>query len=162
MKEKSATIIPEKIRITSINIFRAKMETTEAFLEDPKKPEAFDFGISNEMAHNVDDKKSRCRIFLDLEAHNSENEPIGLSLDYGLEFQFYVDNFSDFFKERKSGKVDMDITLAATLLAMAYSTARGVVYERTRGTYFDGILLPVIDPFKVLENNEYSDGKSRS
>jgi len=157
MKNKSATIIPEKIRIVSINIFRAHMDTTDAFMEHPVKAEAFDFGISNEMAHNVEDKRSRCRIFLSLESHNSDNQPIGLNLDYGIEFHFQIDNFLDFFKERKDGGLDMNSNLAATLLAMAYSTARGIVYERTRGTFFDGILLPVIDPYKVLENKHQID-----
>lgn len=46
--------------------------------------------------------------------------------------------------------MQIDAALGATLLGTAYSTARGIIFERTRGTYFDGVILPVIDPFKVL------------
>lgn len=41
--------------------------------------------------------------------------------------------------------------MGATLLGIAFSTARGIIFERTRGTFFDGVILPVVDPFKVLE-----------
>lgn len=161
MKKKTTTIIPEKIHILSINIFKAHMETSDGFLESPKKAESFEFGIGNEMAHNVGKKKSRCRIFLTLDACNKDGGSIGLKLDYGIEFHFKIENFQDLFKNENENKVLMDKNLAATLLAMAYSTARGIVYERTRGTFFDGILLPVIDPYEALhDKKDITTGKS--
>ncbi len=152
MKNKAAIIVPEKIKMGTINIFKAQMDTTDEFMEKPQKGELFDFGISNEMGHSIEEKRSRCRLYLSLDAHDNNEKPIGLSLHYGIEFHFFVENFSDFFRDRKDGGVEMNSNLAATLLAMAYSTARGIVYERTRGTFFDGVLLPVIDPYKVLLN----------
>jgi len=154
MKKKVANIVPEKIKMDIINIFKAQMDTSDAFLEKPKKAEFFDFGISNEMGHNFNDKRCRCRLYLSLDACDSMEKPIGLSLDYGIEFHFFVENFLDFFRDQKGKGIDMDSNLGATLLAMAYSTARGIVYERTRGTFFDGVLLPVIDPYKILFDNK--------
>ena len=40
---------------------------------------------------------------------------------------------------------------AAVLLGIAFSAARGIIFERTLGTFFDGVILPVVDPFKVLK-----------
>lgn len=31
--------------------------------------------------------------------------------------------------------------MGATLLGIAFSTARGIIFERTRGTFFDGVNL---------------------
>jgi hypothetical protein len=67
-----------------------------------------------------------------------------------IEFRFVVENFEDFVKVEEKDEIRIDAALAATLLAMAYSTARGIVFERTRGTFFDGVILPVIDPFNTL------------
>jgi len=161
MKNKAAIVIPEKIHLFSVNIFKARMDTTDIFLETPQKADAYDFGMSNEMGHDLENKNVRCRILLTLKARNVDESLLGLELEYGIEFHFRIDNFSDFYILEKSGGFKMDSNLAATLLGMAYSTARGVVYERTRGTFFDGILLPVIDPYKALDDKQGVNKKSK-
>ncbi len=156
MKNKPTTIVPEKIHIISINIIKANLDTSDRFLEKPKKAERFEFGIKQEMGHNYEENKSRCRIYFKLEARDSSGKPIGLNVDYGIEFHFHVENLKDFFIQDDNETMKMDASLATTLLAMAYSTARGIVFERTRGTFFDGIVLPVIDPYKALLEEEGS------
>jgi len=44
--------------------------------------------------------------------------------------------------------------LAATLLGIAYSTSRGIIVEKTQNTFLGGIILPCIDPYKVLMEEE--------
>jgi hypothetical protein len=39
-----------------------------------------------------------------------------------------------------------------TINGIVYSTARGIVYEKTIATPFGGVLLPVIDPDLLIEN----------
>ena len=154
IKEKRPEVVPEQIHLTSINIIKARLETSDGFLENPVKADAFVFGLAHEMAHNTADNRSRCRIYFTLKAQDESQTPIGLELEYGMEFHFVVDNLSDFILTKEGNPAQMDVAIAVTLLSMAYSTARGIVYERTRGTFLDGALLPVIDPLKVLlENN---------
>lgn len=47
--------------------------------------------------------------------------------------------------------MQVDIGLAASLVGLAYSTARGIILERTSGTILNGIIIPVIDPMKLLK-----------
>jgi hypothetical protein len=35
-------------------------------------------------------------------------------------------------------------------MGIAFSTARGIVFDRTQGTFFGGVILPVIDPKKLI------------
>lgn len=150
MSKPKPGIIPEKIHLVSANIFKANLDTSEAFLEKPRKALAFKFGIGKEVAHDIGKGMARYRLFFTLNAQDEEEKPIGLKVEYGIEFHFHVENFKDFVKEGPGGEVQIDVALGATLLGTAYSTARGIIFERTRGTYFDGVILPVIDPFKVL------------
>ncbi len=150
MSPKKASIIPEKIHLFSINIFKANLDTSDEFLDNPRKVKAFEFGLANELAHNYEKGRARYRLFFTLDGHDAKRKPLGVKVEYGIEFHFQVDNFRDFAREKESGEVEIDVTLGATLLSMAYSTARGIVYERTRGTFFDGVVLPVIDPYKAL------------
>lgn len=152
-KKRKGRILPEKIHLLSINIFSAKLDTEEAFLESPQRIKGFEFGIAHETAHSFEDKHSRFRLYFTMDARNEEEEPLGVTVEYGIEFHFYVENFQDFIIESEGKELQMDSALPATLLGMAYSTSRGIIFERTRGTFFEGVILPVIDPFKALTEN---------
>jgi hypothetical protein len=80
----------------------------------------------------------------------AESEPIGLSGDYGLEFQIHVENLEQFVTE-KDGRLIIDRKLGGTLIAIVFSTTRGIIFERTSSTLFNGVLLPVIDPNSLLD-----------
>ena len=47
----------------------------------------------------------------------------------------------------------IDSQLGATIAGISYSTARGIVLERTNGTYFNGVILPVLNPRELLEED---------
>jgi hypothetical protein len=60
-----------------------------------------------------------------------------------------VDNLKELVQIQGSIST-IDGRLAATVLGIAYSTARGIVVERTQGTFFNGAILPVINPSSLL------------
>ena len=148
-----AKIIPEKIHLVSMNIFQANLETAEDFLNQPQPIDSFEIGTVYEMAHNFKDSGTRIRLYFQMNALNGKGELQGVKVEYGIEFHFVVENFQEFIPNSKEDNL-IDVALPATLLGMAYSTSRGIIFERTRGTFFQGVLLPVIDPFKMLVENE--------
>lgn len=161
MSKKKPIINPERIHVITINIIKAHLDTSETFLENPRKIEAFEFAVAKEIAHNFQEGRSRYRLFFTLNALDPKETPLGVEIEYGIEFHFYVENFKDFIRQSEEGVVQIDAALGATLLGMAYSTARGIVFERTRGTFFEGVILPVIDPFELLlEKKKLKPNKS--
>ena len=50
------------------------------------------------------------------------------------------------FSQEFDGKLGLDSYVHITLLSIAFSTSRGIVYERTRGYFPAKMLLPVINP----------------
>jgi hypothetical protein len=150
MTKVKAIINPEEIQLFSINVFRTNLEVTDAFLETPKKVKAFDFGIAHDFAFNPEDGRCRFRLHFNLDARNKSGNKMGLKAEYGIEFHYKVENFTHFLHENEEGDLQISVLLGSTLLSISLSTARGIILERTQGTFFDGIILPVVDPMKLL------------
>jgi len=62
-----------------------------------------------------------------------------------------------FVLQDESGKTYIDKNIGGTLLGIAYSTARGIVLERTQGSYLGGVVLPVIDPIVAIKDNLFEN-----
>lgn len=56
---------------------------------------------------------------------------------------FIVENLSDLIIERPNGETEINNDLITSVAAISYSTARGIIFEKTNGTFLQGILLPV-------------------
>lgn len=153
MSKEKTGIIPEKIHLFSINIFKANLETSDVYLDNPQKGDSIEIDVAHNIAHSYDQNRSRYRLFFLLNALDKGGNRLGVKVEYGIEFHFEVENFKDHAKKVKN-KLEIDIHLAATLYTLSYSTARGIIFERTRGTFFNGAVLPVIDPYKALVDKE--------
>jgi len=145
-----STIQPELISILSIKVFKAIQTTSDEYLDNPVKPDGVEIKIGQNTALSIENKNVRIRLNVQLEAMKKETEPIGLSGEYGLEFYIHVDNLEQFIVE-KDEKMLIDRILGGTLNGIIFSTARGIIFERTSSTFFNGVLLPVIDPNLLLD-----------
>ena len=156
MKKQVSKLVPEKIQILSVRIIKANLEASTDLLEKDINDniEGYSTNIGHEMAHNDEDKMVRVRLFLTIEGvPKPESDPIKLSVDYGLEFHFRIENLDELC-DNSNGEHSMHHDLALTLFTMAYSTSRGIILERTQGTILGGVLLPVIDPMKVFKDSQ--------
>ena len=155
---KKAAIQSELIHLLRIHILSAEFRTSNTFRELPQRPAEVRFGFSRSLANNLEQGRTRIRLTLVLEGLDDQAKELGLHATYELEFHFKVDNFQDFVQAGQAEEQRIDARLGATLLGIAFSTARGLIYERTRGTFFDGAVLPVIDPYAFLLSED--DSKS--
>lgn len=143
-------IIPDQIHLEQIHILSANFETDNHYREHPVQPHSIRFAFGKDIAHNMELGRSRFRLSIVMTGLNKEEKPLGLELKYELEFHFKVDNFHDFVHTSEDKTIQLDGVYGATLLGIAFSTSRGIIYERTRGTFMDGVLMPVVDPMKFL------------
>lgn len=144
-------IIPEKISIYQIRIYKINLKLSDQFLENPKKPDNYSIKFGHDNAVDFEAKAIRIRLETVFDGMNDKDEKLGIYAEYGIEFHFHVENLEDFVEENEKGK-QLDSTLGATILSIAFSTSRGILIERTQGTYLEGIILPVIDPKELLMN----------
>ncbi len=145
-----STIHPEFISILSVRVYRAMVTSSEEFIDNPVKPDGFEIKLGQNTALDIENKNVRIRLNVQIEAMKAESEPIGLSGDFGLEFQILVENLEEYVTE-KDGIMIIDRKLGKTLIGIVFSTARGIIFERTSSTFFNGVLLPVIDPNTLLD-----------
>jgi hypothetical protein len=126
---------------------------SRTFSGRPEKLTRFGFGVANEMAYHLARNMARYRLYFTLEAQDQEGEPLGVKVEYGIEFHFEVENLNDFAKEQQDGTFQLDAAMGATLLGIAFSTARGIIFERTRGTFSTGSSCPWSTHSKYLRKS---------
>lgn len=145
-------IIPEEISIFSVKVYKSNHVASPEYLDNPQKPSNIKVRFAQESALNESRQNVRIRLEIVLDGVDDEDKEIGLHGEYGIEFQLHVENLSQFLEESENNKSkSIDGKLGPTLLAIVYSTARGIIIERTQATYFNGVILPVIDPNDLLK-----------
>ena len=152
MKE-GRTIQPEKILLARLQTLKGAINNEISTADDPVKE--YDFKFDASIGVKVEDKVIGVKLSVDIEALGREKQKLSLAASYTHEFIFIIDNldeFTDMVENQPEPKVDR--LMLATLVGIAYSTVRGIVYTRTQGTELKGILMPVIDPKKLLKPEE--------
>lgn len=145
-------ITPENIILVQVIVYRSSIEPSEEFIIKPTVPNSFEVNYKQNTGFNVAKQIVRIRLNIALEGVDKEGKAIGISGRFGIEFIFMVKGLNDYVTT-KGGKKVVSSLLGSTIMGIVYSTARGIILERSMNTYLNGAILPVIDP-KVLLNNE--------
>ncbi len=142
---------PEQIHIVRIEMVRGHLDTTDAFLSAPQRPARVKVDFAHRSGIDWKGRRVRTRLFIELEGQDDKGQPLGVQAGYAFDFEVEVRNLNTFRVEHGEAPA-IHAQLAATLMGILFSTARGLVLERTKGTYLDGAILPVIDPRKLMMN----------
>lgn len=119
-------------------------------LDQPYNPgEEIDMKIAHLSAHNLDDKAflMGLDIILDL----SERSPLK-SARFRYDFHFVVDNLEQMYTLPEGGDPLFESQFGATLAGISYSTLRGVIFEKLQHTLWGQIILPIVNPNKILDS----------
>jgi hypothetical protein len=148
----NAKIESEKLHLFAVKVFKACLDTEEHFRDNPKKVTEYLINTASDTSFSISEKRCRFRLFFKFSAIDDERNPVGLEAEFGIEFHFIIDNIEDFLIHKVDDEVFIDSQLGVTLCGISYSTARGIIIEKMQGTYFDGVILPIVSPAKLLED----------
>lgn len=151
----TSQVDPDKIHITGVRLLSANFESSDEFLKNPILPARTNVQIGQNTGLNLEKNLLVIKMEIILRGLNSEDSEVGLSARYLIHFAFTVDNLKELVQVQDNTS-NIDSRLGATVLGIAYSTARGIVVERTQGSFFNGAILPVINPSSLL-NKSSSD-----
>lgn len=150
-------INPNLIHLISIRVLKTKLELSKKMLDSPKKIGGFQLETNSESAFNFDDNRMRFRLFLKLSGRDKNEKPVGIEGEYDIEFHYQIENLNDFIIKEEGEDFSVGDDLGGTIAGISYSTARGIILERTNGTDFNGIILPVINPKELLVNKQITE-----
>lgn len=147
----TSKVDPTKIIVEGISILRAAIDPSDAYIAAPVAPATTAWHCNT--AWNIDHKTSAVMftIRIDLQGIDKKGVDIGLKGYYELGYRFKVVNLKQ-LTQKINGQDAVDGQLLATIAGIAYSTTRGIVMERTAGTFFNGVILPVLDPKQLTQN----------
>lgn len=140
---KNSPIIPEEIELFHIEILNSKIKEGKK----PQKP-SYDIDVAHKSAHNLKDERIRIKLLINLSDQQKKED--GNHLDFEADFHFKIQNLKNFYDLNEDNTPRFSGNLIATLLGISFSTARGMLYERLANTNFQGVILPVISPIKML------------
>jgi len=143
-------IDPEKIHLINIKTIKGNINADSDVDVNLISGHEFSFELGTGV--NENDNVIGINLLVNIEAKDSADKILPVSGSYTHEIIFIVDNLKYFLvpdeSDPKHYKVDGG--LGSTIVSIAYSTIRGIIFTRTQGTSLGSVILPVINPKKLM------------
>ncbi len=149
---KNTNVDPDKIHLLDVKIVKGNIDAGSDLVEDRLHSLGIHFDIKD--SFQLKEKLARFLFTTKFNGLDKKDKPLPLSAEFSFDFVFKVDNLEDYITnlDQKNNTVDVSSTLGHMLIAIVYSTARGIILTRTQGTIIkNGILLPVINTQRLLQ-----------
>ncbi len=145
---------PQRIKFLHVVVTQGSIVTDPEFFENPVQPVRSNIDVSASFGFNTERKLVKVDIRSSFTGISADNQPVGISGRYEIAFSMTVDGFDEFIVKGADGNDMFHHQIAVTMVGIAYSTARGIVVDRTLGTIMGGVFLPVLDANALLVPNE--------
>lgn len=137
--EKTPKIIPEEIHLLKIDV--VKSEVNSMGFKQTKEPK---LTIAHKLLHNLQDEMLKIELVFSFK-NKQEEQLMLLHTDY----HFKIERMHQFYKLEEEKPVFSPL-LIATILGIAISTSRGILFEKLESSGIKNILIPVISPQKII------------
>lgn len=139
-----------EFRIKEIQEIDFKVISLKQDLHENFNNENLDFNFK--FGLNENEETNEFGIFIEVsylygETEDSRHEYVNIK----VEVRYEIRNIGQYMNQENE-QIELPEDLLASLLGIAFSTVRGVVSTRTKGTYWQDFYLPIINPTKVIRN----------
>lgn len=143
----NSQIIPSKIHLTNIKIIKE-----DTFLLDEKLNviPTYDIKVAHSMMHNLDKELVKIRLFLDVTAVIN-TKSIEQGGNYEIDFFFKIEDLNNHYQINNEKPLFSGL-FVTTLLAISFSTLRGIMFSQWKDTYLQSVILPVINAADLLKS----------
>ena len=131
-------IVPEKIHLNQILFIKDVENILDKKLS--KRP-VYDLVLAHNTMHNLEKEFMKIRLFIELFAE-LDGEKLEQNVSYEFDFFFHIENMNDHYR-LEDGVPTFRGELISTLLAICYSTTRGILLMKWQHSVFQDIILPV-------------------
>lgn len=141
---------PEKIHIVSIKTIKGNIDGGTDASPMTVAGHHFDFELLTGIGRA--EQMVGLQILADIMCVDASDQPTGIKGSYTHEVIFKVEDFEDHIHNSGEDTENFQVNeaLMLTLAGIAYSTIRGIIFNRTQGTSLGTVILPVIAPKKLM------------
>ncbi len=143
----NAQIVPSKIHLTNIKTVK---ENTVLFNGKLNSKPTYDIQVSHNVMHNLDKELVKIRLYLDVSA-DIEGKTINQGGNYEIDFFFKIEDLKDHYQINNEKPLFGGVFIS-TLLAISYSTLRGMMFSLWRDTHLNSLILPIINVPDLLKS----------
>jgi hypothetical protein len=143
MEKKNTAIVANEIHLKSVEVAQQKMDLA-AF----KKNKSHKLNVGHKFLHNLKDERVKLEFvfaFSDEEKHEL--------LSFQIDFHFQIDHLQNFYELNESDLPIFKSHLLGTLIGIAFSTARGIIFEKLSNAGVPNVLIPVVSPQQMLKKS---------
>lgn len=143
----NAQIVPSKIHLTNIKTVK---ENTVLYNGNLDAKPIYDIQVSHSMMHNLDKELVKIRLYLDVSAEIN-GKTINQGGNYEIDFFFKIEDLKDHYQINNEKPLFGGV-FVCTLLAISYSTLRGMMFTLWKDTYLNSLILPIINVPDLLKS----------
>lgn len=147
--KKEGTLVPEKINIINTQIVKCNIDSPFDFSMENIEGHSFDLDF--DLAFNLDDSMVKADLVLNVSTKSKEEVEIESLGAFHFVYVFYVENLNELAIPDENKEISLHGGLGNALASITYSTSRGILLARLKGTGLENFVLPVIDPNSLLK-----------
>jgi DNA-dependent RNA polymerase auxiliary subunit epsilon len=140
-------INPSKIHL--MKILTVREDTVQHYEKLDVKP-SYNIEVLHSMMHNLEKELVKIRLYLDISAE-IQGKTLNQGGNYEVDFIFKVDDLKDHYQFNNEKPLFGGL-FVSTLLAISYSTLRGMLFTLWKDTYLSSLILPIINVPDLLKN----------
>jgi len=146
--KKTYLLKPDKIHIANTAIVKCNIDSPFDF--QSKKTDGHEFNMGFDLGFNLEDKLVKADFKLEVTTKSGGENIEEAKGSFHFVYVFHVENLEELAIPDKNYRIELNGGLGNALASITYSTTRGILLTRLKGTALENFILPVIDPNKLL------------
>ncbi|WP_282160925.1 hypothetical protein [Ulvibacterium marinum] len=145
MTKQKINIDPAKIHLKLIEEVYSKIEE----IDEADQQSEFDTNLAHKSAYNISANGFLLGLKVEFKTSGKDKTK---SCQFRYNFHFIIDNLEEMYHLNEDDLPVFQTLFVATLSGISYSTLRGIIFEKTLKTNWNGLTLPVVDPSLLLNS----------
>ncbi len=153
---KKSKLNPDLLHLADVKIVKAQIDSPLELYEN--LPSTWSLHLDFDASFNLENNLVKTELLIESKTKtdkkgekNQEAEGI-----FQIAFFFLVENLKELTSLSEDNLLIVDNGLLNALASISYSTARGILLTRYKGTAFNDFILPVIKPDDLYKNKKMS------
>lgn len=141
------------INIVQINLVKSIIDNSAEYLYDSSdRTNGFDVKIDQKTYFNHEQQSLIQGLLVQLSKKNRPSEATGYDAIFEIQITYEIKKFQNYYTLQDDGDYQYDWMFGVTIAGIGYSTARGIIWNATRGSVLNpmGVLLPIVSPSTLL------------